>query len=148
MEAGLAALKEVHGDAAARGQEGQRRLAAAAAEVGAARQQLATAALERLASQREVEELSARLHASESNRADADAAAASAAAAVAPTLAAAAAEVEQLRGVEVGLRGAVAALQQQLAQTREAHQAAEAAVTLTLALALTPTPTLTLTLTF
>ena len=58
-------------------------------------------------------------------------------------MAAAAAEVEELRGVEVGLRGAVAALQQQLAQTREAHQAAEAALTLTLALALTPTPTLT-----
>ena len=54
-------------------------------------------------------------------------------------MAAAAAEVEELRGVEVGLRGAVAALQQQLAQTREAYQAAEAALTLTLALTLTPT---------
>ena len=54
MEAGLAALKEVHGDNAAREQEVQRRLAAAAAEVGAARQQLAAASLERLASQREV----------------------------------------------------------------------------------------------
>mmetsp|Transcript_81230 Transcript_81230/g.197214 ORF Transcript_81230/g.197214 Transcript_81230/m.197214 type:complete len:508 (-) Transcript_81230:379-1902(-) len=126
VEAGLAALQEVHGGAAAQGQEVQRRLAAAAAEVGQARQQLAAAALERLACQREVEELSARLQASESNRADVGAAAASAAAAMAPTMAAAAAEVEELRGVEVSLRGAVAALQQQLAQTREAYQAAEA----------------------
>ena len=54
MEAGLAALQEVHGGAAAQGQEVQRRLAAAAAEVGQARQQLAAAALERLACQREV----------------------------------------------------------------------------------------------
>ena len=115
MEAGLAALKEVHGDNASREQEVQRRLAAAAAEVGAARQQLAAASLERLASQREVEDLTARLQASESSKAEASAAAASAAAAVAPKLEAAAAEVDELRGVEKGLRAEVAALQQQLA---------------------------------
>ena len=73
-----------------------------------------------------MEDLTARLQASESSKAEASAAAASAAAAVAPKLEAAAAEVDELRGVEKALRAEVAALQQQLAQTREAQQAAEA----------------------